>query len=644
MGGPLILPKALRRATRRATHRAVWTPASILLFLCGCYEEPVPLPEDDGGRVDAAAVQPLTLRVQPRLVDEISPEVSMRYVAESLDVGQRLSGEIPPGAWPRTVVLQPAAQGTWQVVVFVDRDADGLFDDCPFPPRVGDTERAVSLDRQSGRAVARGGTVDVLVETRTCGPGDVATGVAGEAVADEAVPGPVLALVAPLDSALPSLRITLESDGLQGTRPFSLGELLPGRWRLTVFADADGDATPSPCDATPGGGDRFVADPVDIDVVAGERVALPTPLALRRLDCPEALTGLTGEVSLAAGLVPDPTQGGPLGPLAGAVRLALFPSAGGAPVAELTLLPSIDARPLPHRFTATHLPEGAWRLVVWVDRDDDGAFTPCGGLEGIDAVWLQVEGVRVAAGQLEALPPLALVQNPCDARAETGLTGRVTVEAEEGPVGSGRPLRLELRPQGGGEVLRVPLLDNHRTGGRFIVSGLPAGRHDLIFHLDTDRDGVFVDCRQAPYADRAALAMDDVEIPVGQIVAIEAPVLPLLGCGVPRAELRPRVLFDPAVVAGEATLRLRIVEQGGYQEDRVLLARHAPGRDEPLIDPIRLAPGEFELTAWLDTVPDGVLGTCGTADEDAAVARLALRLDAADPQAEPLLVLEPPCP
>lgn len=617
----------------------------VALALAGCYEEPVPLPEADGGRQDAAVITPIRVHVTPRLPEAISPDVPLRYVAEALDVGQRLTGTVPPAeTWPREVTFEPAAQGAWQVVVFVDRDEDGVFDDCPFPPRADDSERAGRLDTLSGRASTRGQAVEVVLDQRICGPGRSATGLAGVVAAVEPVPGPVWALLSPLgDNVLPPLRIVFQDGPLDAALPFSLGEVLPGRWRLTAFVDDDGDGTPSPCNVIPGGGDRYLADPVELEVVEGQRVQLPAPLALRRLACPDALTGLVGEVALP-GLVPDPRAGGPLGPLAGTVRLALFPSAGGEPATQLVLMPSIDARPLPHTFTVTNLPVGAWRLVIWIDRDDDGAFTPCGGLEGIDAVWLQQEDVRVVAGELRRLSTLALVQHPCDARAETGLIGTIEVESEEGPVGSGRPLRLELRPRAGGEVLRFPLLANHRTGGRFIVSGLPAGRHDLIFHLDSDRDGVFVDCRQAPYGDRAALAMDDVEIPVGEIVAVEAPVLPLLGCPVPRAELRPRVVFDPRVPAGLAALRLRVAERGGYEETRSLLARHGPGEPEPLLEPIRLAPGEFQLTAWLDTVADGEVGACGSGVDDAAVGQLALRLDAADPVAEPLLVLEPPCP
>lgn len=622
------------------------------LALLACYGEPSPLPVDDAGRLDAQLRPALQIVVRPRLPDQVAPDTPLRYLADAAELGLHREGEVPPGAtWPRVATLDDLIPGTWQIAVFQDRDRDGAFDDCPFPPRVGDPERALTLDGLSGRTVLTGGRqAEVVIEQRVCGPGDRETGIAGTVVPSEPVPGPIVVFLQPVvadgESAPPSMRITLQDEDLDQPLPFSLGEILPGRWRLTLFADADGDATPSPCDGAPGGEDRFLTPAVEVEVVAGRRLELPEPLTLAPLDCPERLTGLTGQVALAPGLAPDPRLGGPLGPLAGPVRVAFFPSAGGDPVAATTLLPAVDARPLPHPFTLTHLPVGSWRLVAWVDRDDDGAFTPCGGLAGIDALWVQQEDVRVVDGEILELAPLELVQHPCDARAETGLTGRVQVELEDGVVGSGRPLRLELRPHDGGPVLRIPLLANHRDGARrFIASGLPAGRHDLIFHVDTDRDGVFVDCRQAPYADRAALAMNNVEIPEGQIVSLGTPTLSLLGCAIPRAELRPRVLVGAGVdPAAEGAVRLEVVEAGGYREERVLVLRHGPGREEPLIEPIRLAPGEFRLTAWLDTVADERLGTCGGPDADAAVARVTLRLDAANPQAEPLLVLNPACP
>ncbi|MEZ4465762.1 MAG: hypothetical protein R3F43_15185 [bacterium] len=165
------------------------------------------------------------------------------------------------------------------MTVFLDRDGDARFDDCPFPPRAGDSEQALALDTLSGQVVARalaGRVVEVPVEQRICGPGTVDTGVAGRVALkdDVPVPGPVMALLEPVGGSaepgaarpLPDLRITLRAGALDTTLPFSFGEVLPGRWRLTVFSDEDGDATPTPCDATPGGGDRHVAPPVEVEV------------------------------------------------------------------------------------------------------------------------------------------------------------------------------------------------------------------------------------------------------------------------------------------------------------------------------------------------------------------------------------------
>lgn len=611
-------------------------------------------------RPDAGPSAPLRVAVSPRVAEAVPAGLPLRYEAVSLDDGTRRAGALPiASSWPLEAELPGVVRGTWRVTVFLDRDGDTFFDDCPFPPRAGDSEQAPALDTLSGQVVVRAlpeRVVEVLVEQRICGPGAVSTGLSGlVALKDgEAVAGPVMALLEPVGQSvepgearpLPDLRITLRDGALDEALPFSLGEILPGRWRLTVFEDTDGDATPTPCDVQPGGGDRHVSLPVEVDVVAGQRVVVPEPVVLRALDCPAQLTGLRGEVSLAAGLPADPGLDGPLGPLEGPLRLALFRSSGGEPVATTTLLAAVDARPLPHRFTVTGLPEGSWRLVAWIDRDGDGAFTPCGGLTGIDATWLQREDVRVVAGEVRAVEPLALVRQPCDPASETGLTGRILLPTEDGPVGSGRPVRARLVPRGGGPERSLQLLDNHRAAApsaRVIASRLPPGRYDLIVYLDSDQDGVFTDCRQAPYGDRAAVALDDVDIPEGRIVSLGTPTLSLLGCMVPHAELRPRVVYDPAVVAEEGPLRLIITERGGWREQRLLAPRSSPVLPEPLLEPLTLAPGEYQLEAWLDVDRDERLGGCGDAAEDPAVARLVLRLDAVTPEADPFLRLEPPC-
>ncbi|MGK0358785.1 MAG: hypothetical protein ACI9U2_001078 [Bradymonadia bacterium] len=637
-------------------------PVTALVFGCGPGTAPVDDPPD-GGPIDAAVASPFTLIVEPILPGLAPLDRPLTLIARDLDTGAEVVRVLPvAGAWPQQVKIEGFERGRWVMQVFIDDDGDAVFDDCPFPPRATDPEQLDGIDSFSGEAILRvvpGGTGQVFVEQRICGPGAPSTGLRGRVASldDAPVAGPIMLFLAPqpgaddIGPALPPLRVVLQSDVLAAPLEFSIGQLAPGRYAVSAFADRDGDATPSPCasvdSSSVGGADVHLTPTRLITIEAGERPSLGDPLVLSPRVCPDPLTGLTGTVTLPPDLPADPEFDGPLGPVSGALRLAWFPSINAEAVANTAILDSIDARPLPHAFTVTGVPTGVWRMVAWIDRDRDGSFTPCGGLAGIDATWAQVEDVHVVDGEVRELAPIVLQRNPCDAAAETGLTGTLTVDVEPGAVGSGRPVRAELIALNGDPTRSLQLADNHTAlppEGRFIASGIPAGRYDVVVYVDTDRDGRLISCRQAEYGDRAIARRDAVTVTAGRITALGEVIVQTEACAVPRAELRPQFNFSdsipPEIVAD---LRFNVRERGGWEFERRLRTGVSASVDTLFTESIDLAPGDFRLTAWLDTVNNGVFDDCDADEPDRVVARLDLSLDENTPVSNPNFVMDLAC-
>lgn len=617
-------------------------------------EDPAPIPW-----VDAEVGDPFALTIEPVLATLPPLGRPLVLIARNLDTGEVVMQVLAPVLnWPHVVTLSELARGRWAFAAFIDRDADRVFDDCPFPPAPIDSEHLDTLDSFSGEAILRvvpGGRGTLRVEQRICGPGTRATGLRGSVEPPEggSVDGPINLILEPardadrLGDPAPPVRLNLRQGALSAALGFEIGELSPGRYTVTAFADADGDATPSPCSSGLGGADRFVSASQSINIPADQRVSLAEPLVLRAAECPEALTGLVGQISLEPDLPADPAFDGPLGPVSGQVHLAWFPSANAEPVAKAPILSSVAARPLPHAFTVTGVPPGLWRMVAWIDRDRDGSFTPCGGLTGIDTTWTQVEDVQVVEGVLSPLEPLVLTRHPCDANAETGLTGTLAVDLESGAVGSGRPVRAELIPLSNEAPRSLQLADNHTAlspDGRFIAAGIPAGRYDVIVYLDTDRDGRLISCRQAEFADRAIARRDAVTIEGGRITDLGEVAVQSEGCDTPRAEIRPQFNFSERIPDDiEADLRVIVQERGGWRIERRLRTRVDPSVGTLFTESLDLAPGEFRVTAWLDTNGNGAFDDCGAESEDAVVARLDLTLDEGAAVRSPIFEMDLAC-
>ncbi len=659
----------------------------LVLALAACepsHESQDRAPRPDAGTDGGPPAGPtITLRLEiAPLPPGARPRGTLRVHIESRE-GALVDAIVLPDVKPEGTHVEAVAApgpGRWRLRAFFDRDGDGAFGACPFPPAPDDTERADAFDNVFGLwegAIEDGAEVDLRLERHLCGPGEPDTGLIGEVAPPEEISlagVPVFLQLEPIlarermsfrddeadaadePEARAILRLPLFPGGLTAMSRFEIGELLPGRFRAIFYADADGDGLPTPCGDGIGGGDRFLAVIEDVDVAYRKRSPLPAPVMLDAAPgCLDPLTGVEGRLDLAPALSVDPPE-----PLAGRVRLALFDPAGnGSPVASADLLPSIAARPRPAPFTVTGLPPGTWRLAVYVDRDDDGQFGPCGGLQGgIDTVFALLEGVVVRDGRVSDLGTIELTRGGDCAPETVGVRGRLRMEPaalEEGPMGSGRPVRLELYPgDEHGERRSVPLFDNHTqlpqvadADGfvRFTAApGLPPGHYRARLYLDTDRDGTYASCRDAAFSDRASSALFPLEIRAGELIELGDHELASEGCPVPIVLVEPTIELAAEVAGAEGDLWLRMVEAGGWSRE-VRVRGRTTALDLPFATPPigELAPGLWRLTAWLDTVPDQAFGACGDELADLLGGTVEIALDAATPTATPVIPLQRVC-
>lgn len=657
-------------------RRGIVTILVWALAACGCDGDngagaggdPPPMPDVGVSSDQGVELEPLQLTLTSALPTG-HPDVSLRVLVEGLDNPLRRVHLLPPiEAWPAEVELDGVAPGEYRVVAFHDRGGDDVFDGCPFPHEPGHTTGADAFDNVHGvyEGPVDEAAIEVRVERHICGPGDLATGLRGRVVPPEGAHLEGVAihlLLTPLSRRMATdepepmrspLQVPLLPQGLTDAVDFELGQLVPGDYALTLFADEDGDGKPTPCGPGIGGGDRHLATVMRFEVVAGERRPLEADLRLETPEgCPDTLTGVRGELRLdnvlVAAMADDPSLTEPLGVLAGPVRLALF-DAADATVATMELLPGLDAKA--RAFTVSGLPPGEWRIALWLDRDDDGQFGPCGGLPaGLDTVYVQSD-VEIRDGALSDLDELVLAEGECEPGLITGLRGRVRAPTEGGSVGSGRPVRLELYPVADGAERRsVLLFENHGAlpdePASFVAVDVPPGEYRGRVYVDTDRDGDFTSCADAPFADRATTEVFTVQVGVDGLTDVGALDPVLLGCEVPDAAVTPRILGDAlAELDAVGPLRLWIEEAGGWHQDRQL-DRRFDAQSAAMAPPrISLAPGDYRLVAYLDLDDDARYGACG--DEhgtgaDVFSAAVEIILDEQAPEATPELQLDDAC-
>jgi hypothetical protein len=593
-----------------------------------------------------------------------------------IEAAGQLVMDVPFGACPEDgdVVgngcarVEGLAPGTHSVLVFLDRNANGALDGCPFPPQLGDAARADSFENLVGQAevvldAAGDAELEVSVDRRTCGPGDAATGLTGTLVLPESLGGPLYARFTqstscgpPPTEVRPPLTVSLGGSAARGRLDFSLGELLPGCFDVDVFADTDGDAHPTACDAEPAGGDRGVLRLPAVEIREGERRTLPESITLAPAACPEVLTGLQGTLGLGKALLESASNGEiAVEMLVAHPRIALTALESGElldwPLA-LETVPAEAAAP----FVIAGLAPGRYDAALYLDGDADQVFSPCGGLNGgVDAVFEQRMAVEVAATGLTDLGEVRLQRSPACAETDTEIRIRPDIELEEGAVGSGRPVRLELTPvDAQGERRSVLLFENHRDldsrpagadGAWHLAVQVRPGRYQARLFVDTDRNGVYRPCTEDPFGDRQAAMPVAVDFGVGPVVDLDAIRVPAHGCVVPDAAIGPEFVLGPGVeVTPPLFLRFEITEAGGWME-AFPRREPIPVQSLPYVQPpVKLAPGSYTLRAWLDTRADGLFEPCDAVAPDAWSATTTFTLDAQTPAVRPRVELANACP
>jgi len=592
-----------------------------------------------GDAADATPAPALVLLVDgpdPRTVLRRTGLWRVRVSWAGVPVADRVLGEGEDVVFPATARFEGLGAGPFDIQAWFDRDGDARFEGCPFPP---DVEAAIDPGRFENISAARqgvvpGAPVTLTLARRLCGPGRLETGLGGQLEVDAPVTHgvyfafrPSSACGAGIEPGAAAFTVVGFPVGVSQSQAFRLGELLPGCFEVTAFADEDGDLRPSACGTPSRGGDHRVVALGAIALRAGETVSLDAPVAL--VSDPRCEAALTGE-RLRIGLDPGALVGAPAGLLAAnqaplRVRYidALTEATDDLDVGRAVALDGALAD-----LTVTGLAPGRYRRVVYLDLDLDGQLTTCGGLStGMDAFTHVADEVVIEGGTVRDAGALRLRRaDDCDVR-RTLLTGSLDLPIEGGALGSGRPLRIELVPTGAeGEPRGLLLAANHSQVG---VPAVEEGRRRVDFSrleafapgeylarafVDFDRDGVARTCDVEPWGDRVVSGAARLRVPSRADADPAAPIelgaltLDALACPTPSVTLRPALaLAEGAAVPDEPSsapplfAHLRLVEEGGWTAPVAEAPRASPF--PPPLPPLALVPGRYRVVAWLEPNP-----------------------------------------
>jgi uncharacterized protein (DUF2141 family) len=665
--------RPLDRFRRRAAYFPAPALCAVWLAACG---EPAPahrVTEVDAGPGDAGEVGDSSLFIRATRSEGMEGAWRALVSTDGRPVADLALGACDDGAdasTARCASLEGLAPGLHAVTVFLDRDGNGALDGCPFPPQLGDTRHPDTFENLVGQTqvlviIGEESTAEVPVDRRICGPGEAETGLAGRLVGPDETLGtrPLFLRLEPSSAcsdaepgAEPPVTIALEGAVIDGALDFSIGELLPGCFDLTFFVDADGDGEPTPCDAWPAGGDRAVAHRGGVAIVAGERRALAADVPLApSAECPKLLTGLSGRLALAPALVESVTAGLlPAAALEAEPRIHLT-ALGTGKVLDWPLALSRIPVDVPAPFVIAALEPGNYDVAVYLDGDRDGTFGPCGGLAGgVDAILEQRRSVQVADEVLTDLGELRLTRSPECTTLDVEVRLRPQIPVEPGPVGSGRPVRLELLPlDAEGERRSVLVFENHGTlddrpsnemGEIRLAAQIRPGAYDARLFVDTDRNGVYGDCRQDPFFDRISGPVMRVDVAPGAPLDLGDAALTVSDCPVPEVSITPEFRLAEGIAAPPGLqLRFEISEAGGWME-AYPRRMDVPASALPAAHPkIALAPGTFTLRAWLERSVAPIFDPCEAPTPDPFTGVATFTLDARTLTARPEVVLDRAC-
>jgi hypothetical protein len=558
--------------------------------------------------------------------------------------------------WPLEVEISAELVGRYTVSAFLDREADNEFDDCPFPRSQIDTERADFFDNVQGIISVSFPSESpqfLVMRRRICGPGPIDTGVSGRIEGLDPEERAEFKLKATeLNSGL-TLRTTVNeyTDLESGETRFQLTELLPGNYNLVFFLDNDNDNSPTPCSAQYGGADRAVVELNNVAILANSITELPEPVSIIRGDCPALLTGLASTITLGSSLNLMGLEGDRAEKLLhGGLWVRFTPTSGDRDMINIPVLETLIGRPEPFEFTVTGVEPGLWHITAYLDRDEDRIFSPCNTVNaGLDAVSGRAESIRIRNSEIVVSEPINLKLLDCGQMDLSAIRGRVTTLSESGPIGSGRPLILEIENQGSVQARQsITLFEAHNQlnqRGATFVKQLAPGRYSGRLFVDTTRDATYTSCDSDTYGDRYLGQNINFEVLSDSVTELgDFELTPDTECNSGLRSVTLEIVAPTNLSMPIEQLSLYVEEVGSWAEsfnidswEEIMGVWHLPSQELP--------PGQYMFTLYSDDDANGEFSPCSTVGSDrySATFSVVVPVDRAPPTARfPLIDGCPP--
>ena len=574
----------------------------------------------DDGR--ASPTLGLRLNVPALLSQATGPYVVLIIEAETEKVVQRI--DLPyVDEWPHQFPLDNQLRGQHIAVAFLDQNADRVFDDCPFPAEKHATQQFDRYDHIQGHlnlSLPMRTSKELTIEHRICGPGRANTSLIGRLVGLEAPLEVPIRILAVNEETGQSLRSELwpYQDNADGDWQFVLRELLPGTYTFTIFTDHDDDYSPTPCAALYGGADRQAVTISAVSVIEGEQTELAQAITFEPSTCENTLTGIAGRLAFQTEALSAMQELSSTSSSQGLTWISLIPLENNLEVINIPIATNLADRPQPINYTITGVPPGSWRVVAYIDRDEDRFFSPCNTISGgLDLFTGYLESIRVQQDEIASADDLLLRQLDCDDSELSGIRGEVAIVQDQGAISSGRRLYLEILNSDVTNATRsIAIFDrhtDHTLGSSPFLKRLEPGQYTGQFFVDTNADGVLNACSEETYGDRYISQEIAFEVSPFQITDLGSFVIsPTNECFEALQTVTARLDTDSVDVLVITNLFVEVSEAGGWTEVKAIGIDTAT--DEFSIG--RYPPGDYRLTVFSDANSTGRFEPCDNTSGD----------------------------
>ena len=586
----------------------------------------------------------LQLNVPALFSQATGPYVVLIIEAETEKIVQRI--DLPyVDEWPHQLPLNNQLRGRHLALAFLDQNADRNFDDCPFPAEPHATQQPERFDHVQGRlnlSLPIRSNKELTIERRICGPGRSDTSVHGRLVGLESPSDVPIRLLAVNEETGQSLRSELwpyrnsEDEDWQ----FIIRELLPGTYTFTIFTDHDNDYSPTPCAALYGGADRQAVTISSVSVLEGEQTELAQAITFEPSTCESTLTGVSGRLSLQNTPTVTEREFSSFSRDQGSTWISLIPLENELEVINIPIATNLIDRPQPINYTITGVPPGSWRVVAYIDRDEDRFFSPCNTVSGgLDLYTGYLESVRVQQGEITTADELLLKELDCDDAELSGIRGEVAVVQEQGAISSGRRLYLDIRNTNASNA--APSLaiferhTDHTLGSSPFLKQLEPGRYTGQFFVDTDSDSVMNACTNETYGDRYISQEIAFEVTPLQITDLGSFVIsPTSGCFEALQTINATLNVDNVDRLSVSELLVEVSEAGGWTEVKAVDIDTATEAFSLGGYP----PGDYRLTVFSDANQTGRFEPCDGLSGDVIYGAILMEIESE--RAPPAVVFE----